>query len=239
MSLLGGGRGRRRPQRHLRLPVVDRHRRRRSSTTSRASPAAIISLHEAIVISCDTIFDQFAYNAWLADGGLRNGSGPYAPPKEYFTNMAKAYGFGRDSGIDLPDESSGWVIDRADELKIWNADEGDLLRARQDRLPRRSESRRRRNCCRSTPRRAAPTATSTTAVRRRCSASARASTCRSSPLQLAVAYAAVANGGTVFHPRVAKAIVSQDGSLVQKIGPLGRRSPAGEPRPSCSTSVTR
>ena len=40
-----------------------------------------------------------------------------------------------------------------------------------------------------------------------------------SPLQLAVAYAAVANGGTVFHPRVAKAIVSQNGKLVQKIGP--------------------
>ena len=40
-----------------------------------------------------------------------------------------------------------------------------------------------------------------------------------SPLQLAVAYAAVANGGTVFHPRVAKAIVSPDGKLVEKIGP--------------------
>ena len=81
--------------------------------------AGDISLHEAIVISCDVIFDQFAYNAWLADGGLRTGSGPYAPPKEYFTNMAKAYGFGRDSGIDLPGESSGWVVDRAGELKIW------------------------------------------------------------------------------------------------------------------------
>ena len=34
--------------------------------------------------------------------------------------MAKAYGFGRDTGIDLPGESSGWVIDRADQLKIWN-----------------------------------------------------------------------------------------------------------------------
>ena len=38
-----------------------------------------------------------------------------------------------------------------------------------------------------------------------------------SPLQLAVAYSALANGGTVFKPRVAKAIVSPTGKLIRRI----------------------
>ena len=38
-----------------------------------------------------------------------------------------------------------------------------------------------------------------------------------SPLQLAVAYAALANGGTVFEPRVGQAIVSPTGQVVQTL----------------------
>jgi penicillin-binding protein 2 len=38
-----------------------------------------------------------------------------------------------------------------------------------------------------------------------------------SPLQLAVAYAAMANGGTIYEPRVAKAIVSPTGKVVKRI----------------------
>ena len=36
-----------------------------------------------------------------------------------------------------------------------------------------------------------------------------------SPLQLAVAYAAIANGGTVWHPRLAKAVINQNGLVTQ------------------------
>jgi penicillin-binding protein 2 len=42
------------------------------------------------------------------------------------------------------------------------------------------------------------------------------------PLQLAVATAAVANGGTVFEPRVADAFVRTDGSVVERIMPVPR-----------------
>jgi penicillin-binding protein 2 len=177
-----------------------------------------ISLHEAIVISCDTIFDQFAYNAWLSDGGLRNGSGPYAPPKEYFTNMAKAYGFGRDSGIDLPGESSGWVVDRAGELKIWNQMKATYCARAKTGYPDDPDP--------------ADAELLKEYAQEGCTDGylynggaatmfgiGQGQYLSVSPLQLAVAYAAVANGGTVFHPRVAKAIVSQDGSLVQKIAP--------------------
>lgn len=176
-----------------------------------------ISLHEAIVISCDTIFDQFAYNAWLSDGGLRQGSGPYAPPKDYFTNMAKAYGFGRDSGIDLPDESSGWVINRADEVKIWNQMKATYCKRAKtgypgDPNPADAELLKEyaQEGCTSGYLYQGGSATMF--------AIGQGQYISVSPLQLAVAYAAVANGGTVFHPRVAKAIIAPNGSLVQKIG---------------------
>jgi penicillin-binding protein 2 len=175
-----------------------------------------ISLHEAIVISCDVIFDQFAYNAWLGDGGLRNGSGPYAPPKEFFTNMAKAYGFGRDSGVDLPEESSGWVINRADEVKIWNQMKKTYCsRAKtgypDDPDPAEAELLREyaQEGCTSGYLYNGGSATMF--------GIGQGQYLSVSPLQLAVAYAAVANGGTVFHPRVAKAIMAPDGSLVKNI----------------------
>jgi penicillin-binding protein 2 len=40
-----------------------------------------------------------------------------------------------------------------------------------------------------------------------------------SPLQLARAYAAIANGGTLFHPQVAKAIVDPDGKVIKTFEP--------------------
>jgi penicillin-binding protein 2 len=39
------------------------------------------------------------------------------------------------------------------------------------------------------------------------------------PLQLATAYGALANGGTLWEPRVAEAVFSPDGELVRRIGP--------------------
>ena len=39
------------------------------------------------------------------------------------------------------------------------------------------------------------------------------------PLQMAMAYAAIANGGTVYEPRLVKAIMGADGSVVQEVEP--------------------
>ena len=51
------------------------------------------------------------------------------------------------------------------------------------------------------------------------------------PLQLARAYAALSNGGTLYEPRVAKAIVAPDGTVLQTIPPkVGRPRAASEGR---------
>jgi len=39
------------------------------------------------------------------------------------------------------------------------------------------------------------------------------------PLQLANAYAALANGGTLYSPRIGKALINQDGKVVKRINP--------------------
>jgi penicillin-binding protein 2 len=173
-----------------------------------------ISLHEAIVMSCDTVFDQFAYNDWLADGGLRNGSGPYAPAKQYFTTMAKAFGFGRDTGIDLPAESSGWVTDRAALTKQYNEMKATYCKRAQSGYPEDPDPQHAallqqyaKEACQD-----GNLYNGGAAVMFGIGQGAYLSV---SPLQMATAYAAVANGGTVFHPRVAKALVSQDGKVTK------------------------
>ena len=47
------------------------------------------------------------------------------------------------------------------------------------------------------------------------------------PLQLARAYAALANGGTLYSPRIGEALLTPAGQVVQRINAAGDRAPAG------------
>ena len=49
-----------------------------------------ISLRKAVEVSCDTIFYDFAYRSWLAQGGL----GAKSDAKDPFVAMADAFGLG-------------------------------------------------------------------------------------------------------------------------------------------------
>ena len=175
-----------------------------------------ITIHEAIVMSCDTVFYKFGYDAWLQDGGLRQGPGPYPPAHEYFAKMAQAYGFGRPTGIDLPGETSGLVTTRASRKQTWEANKATYCRRARTGYPEEKDPVRaaylkqlaQENCVDGYLYRggdATQFAIGQNIV-------------DVSPLQLAVAYAAVANGGTVWHPRLAKAVINQDG-LVRQIPP--------------------
>jgi penicillin-binding protein 2 len=182
---------------------------------------APITIHQALVISCDTVFYKFGYDAWLADGGLRNGSGPYGPANEYFVKMAKAFGFGAKTGIDLPSETSGLVVDRANRKATWEANKATYCRRAQTGYPEETD-----------PTRAAY-------LKQLASDNCNygylyqggdatqfaigQNIVDVSPLQLAVAYASIANGGTVYHPRLAKAVIGK-GGVVKKIAPSKART---------------
>jgi penicillin-binding protein 2 len=178
----------------------------------------VINLHEAIVVSCDTIFDQFAYNDWLADGGLRNGTGPYATAKEYFTKMAKSYGFGRATGVDLPVESRGYVTDRALQQKTYKEMKATYCKRAATGYPE-DPDRTHAALLQQYAREGCVDGNLYNGGAATMFGIGQGQYLSVSPLQMATAYAAIANNGTLYKPRIAKALVSADGKTVKPIAP--------------------
>lgn len=166
----------------------------------------MITLHEALVMSCDTVFYQFGAADWKHDEALIKA---HKPPAESVQHMARDYGLGKPTGIDLPGESGGLIDDRQQRLAYWK----DFLKP---------------NACKG-------------ANNPKFDAQRRAydayycqygylylpgdqvnfdigqGTVLVTPLQLAAAYAALVNGGTVYSPRVGEAVIAPDGRLVQRV----------------------
>ncbi|WP_425568346.1 penicillin-binding transpeptidase domain-containing protein, partial [Nonomuraea rubra] len=87
----------------------------RAFNNFRGIPLGTLTLHTALVKSCDTIFYRAAYEQYLKDGGRF----PKRKPKEVFANIARAFGFGSPTGVDLPGESGGRIPDRAWKKDLW------------------------------------------------------------------------------------------------------------------------
>jgi penicillin-binding protein 2 len=122
--------------------------------------------------------------------------------------MEVAWGFGRDTGIDLPEESPGTVPTRQWLYNYWaqyknywckhgNANGSYLQQIAYDDC---------RTGYQWTPGQAVIAAIGQGYV-------------TVTPLQLARAYAALANGGTLYSPRIGEALLSPAGKVVQKITP--------------------
>jgi len=181
-----------------------------------------MDLHQALVISCDTIFDRFAYTAWLNDGGLRQAPG-LPPAQEVFTRTAREYGFGSQTGVDLPAETAGSLVDRARLVKQYNELKGMYCRRAKNGYPEEPEPAKR-----ATFQRYAIEACQDGYLYNGGAATmlgiGQGAYLSVSPLQMATAYAAVANGGTVYHPRLAKAVLRPDGSVEKVIAPSVARN---------------
>ena len=127
-----------------------------------------VSLHRAIVESCDTYFYQV---------GLKLGIDKIA---EY----SRKFGLGQPTGIELSDEKSGVVPDRAWKQKRFGTPwfEGETL-----------------------------------------SCAIGQGFNLVTPIQLLTAYAALTNGGDVYQPHLAKAIVGPDGKVLRTLLPEARK----------------
>ena len=174
-----------------------------------------ISLKDAIVKSCNTVFYNFGYQMWKQDGGLR----PDGEADEFMAETARGFGFGSPTGVDLPYETGGRIPDREWKRSFWEeTQEVNCERAEQgypevaETDPSRAaylERLAHEHCVEGFEWRA------NEAV----NFSIGQGDVLVSPLQLAAAYAAIANGGTLYEPRVARAMVAADGSEVQEIEP--------------------
>ncbi|MEO7752889.1 MAG: penicillin-binding protein 2 [Terracoccus sp.] len=168
----------------------------------------MIDLHKTLVVSCDTVFYRFAYDAWVAQGAL-TAPVDVADP---FVEMARDFGIGRRTGIDLPGEAAGRVPDRAWKKSYWEATKDATCRRAKTGYP---------DLARTDPERA--TYLTTLAVENCATGyqyrpgdavnfSIGQGDLAVTPVQMAGVYAALANGGTLWQPQVAAGFRSADGT---------------------------
>jgi penicillin-binding protein 2 len=167
-----------------------------------------MTLHTALVQSCDTVFYQLAYDIWRRDNPQANVVTNDHEPVQKMQKMELAWGFGRTTGIDLPQESPGTVPTRAwlygfytQHKKLW-CGQGNQNGSYAQRIA--YEDCHYGNIWE--PGQAVNAAIGQGYV-------------TVTPLQLASAYAALATGGTLYSPRIGAALVRPDGRLVRRIVP--------------------
>ncbi|HET7529841.1 MAG TPA: penicillin-binding protein 2 [Mycobacteriales bacterium] len=165
-----------------------------------------INLHTTLVKSCDTVYYQLAYQDWLRDERLIRED---KKPIEGVQNMARDFGLGvSDDYLDLPNEVSGHIADRRNQLLTWKATKDDYCKGAKRRPAGDPIKAFDREYC-TDGWRFNPGLQLIEDIGQ--------GSVLVTPLQLAVAYAAVANGGKVFEPRVGKFIVSPSGRVVKRI----------------------
>lgn len=162
-----------------------------------------ISLGKALEVSCDTVFYHVAYDQWKKDGG----NNP-KHPKDWFFKTAHEFGLGKKTGIDLPDELAGRVPDREWKKAYWEANK-DVWCKQGKKNGTYVEQIEYENCTDGKQVRAGDSVNY---------AIGQGDTLLT-PVQEAMIYSALANGGTMYQPSVGKAIVSADGKTVQPIKP--------------------
>ena len=170
-----------------------------------------MSFAEALIQSCDTVYYNIGYEMYNSDDRAANaGASPHAPVQK-MQQMELNWGFGADTGIDLPEESTGTIPTRAWLYYLWedNAHKGQNW-CKNGRAGGSYVQQIEYQDCQDgwvwEPGQAAIAAIGQGYV-------------TATPLQLANAYTALANGGTLYAPRIGEALVSASGQVVRKINP--------------------
>ncbi len=168
-----------------------------------------IDFAKALEVSCNTFFYRVGYDYWRrlgSDVGDVNAKDPLVAE-------AKAFGFGKETGVDLPGEASGRIADRRWKRAYFEAQKDYYCKVAAKPTPAAGETFAhlfaKEFCAEGYAYRAGDAVNfaigqGDTVV---------------TPLQLARAYGALANGGTLYEPRIGKAVVDPDGNTTKMIEP--------------------
>ena len=166
-----------------------------------------LDFRETLIRSCDTVYYKLAVEQWSRDGATKN----LKRAREVFAKMARAWGFGKRTGIDLPDERAGLITDRAYKQKFWDEHKKDYC-AGAKRRPKGSYLQQiDEEFCSDGWRYNAGDAANFVIGQ---------GDVLVTPLQLAMAYAALVNGGTLYRPQLAKGFLSADGRTQTVLPPI-------------------
>jgi len=170
-----------------------------------------MSFADALIQSCDTVYYNVAYQMWQHDDEAADFRASPSAPVQKMQKMELAWGFGAPTGIDLPEESSGAIPTRQWLYWLWkdNAHTGQDWCKYGKAHGSYVQQIEYQDCTTGyvwEPGQAAIAAIGQGYV-------------YVTPLQLANAYVALANGGTLYSPRIGEALVAESGKVVQRINP--------------------
>jgi penicillin-binding protein 2 len=174
----------------------------------------LIGFDQALALSCDTFFYRIAYALWLKEGGDSGDINARDPLVE----MAKSFGLGRPTGIDLPGEASGRIADRNWKQEYFDAQKNYYCELADSPPASTSNFLKQfsREFCTDGYRYRAGDAVNFAIGQGDTTVT---------PLQLATVYSALANGGVLWQPHVGKSIIAPNGNSQPILGKVTARLP--------------
>jgi penicillin-binding protein 2 len=178
-----------------------------------------MTFSEALIQSCDTVYYNIGFQMWQTDDNKANSQLNPNAPVQKMQQMELDWGFGKDTGVDLPEESTGTIPTRQWLYNMWkdNAHKGQNW-CKNGSANGSYVQQIEYDDCQSgwvwEPGQAAIAAIGQGYV-------------TSTPLQLTNAYVALADGGKLYAPRVGEALMTPAGKVAQMIDPpVVRKLPA-------------
>ena len=166
-----------------------------------------MDLATALKRSCDTFFYTLSFNQWLTENRTVDEGGD---PQEVYQQVARDFGFDEPLGIEIPGERGGTVPGREWKQDYWDRNKEVYCESAEASAPGTYQRQLYTELC------------NEGYVWRGGDAvnmSIGQGDVQATPLQIAASYAAVANGGTVYRPHLAREIRSVDGETVAAIEP--------------------
>ena len=165
-----------------------------------------LNFRETLIRSCDTVYYKLAFEQWVRDGGRKN----TGRAQEVFSKEARTWGFGKKTGIDLPDERQGLITDRAYKVAFWKKHKDDYCKGARTRPKGSYLQQLDEEFCADGYALNGGDAMNFAIGQ---------GDVLVTPLQLTMAYAALVNGGVLYQPQLAKGFLSADGRTSTEVAP--------------------